>query len=78
MSETMRTPFASGENLTATGIVSPAAKALCGSVKEYMTLPGQVFSAKDLSASGAERDGGKSRTDFERLVELDRVRAKAP
>lgn len=38
------TPFASGMNLTLTGISSPAAYALKGSVIEYMIFPGQVFS----------------------------------
>lgn len=53
----MRTPFAMGENLTETGMVSPAAKALCGIVKAYMTLPGHVFSISRVcvysAASGA-------------------------
>lgn len=61
MRDTMRTPLASGENLTATGIVSPAANALCGSVKEYMTFPGQVFSVA--SGRGASQIG---KTGFSR------------
>lgn len=39
-----RTPLAIGMNLRITGIESPAALALKGSVIEYMILPGHVFS----------------------------------
>jgi hypothetical protein len=56
VTERTRTPFASGMNLTATGISSPAAYALNGRVRAYMILPGQVFSISSVwlnsSASG--------------------------
>lgn len=80
INETIETPFANGENLTATGMVSPAAKALCGSVKEYMTLPGHVFSSGGDSnqLSSGSQDSGRPLTDLERLVELDRICPETP
>lgn len=83
MSDAIWTPFASGENLTETGIVSPAAYALCGIVNAYITFPGQVFSASRAggqlpAASSLARPSAmpERRTNLERLVVLDRVDAE--